>query len=426
MGGLAVDRLLIVGANHRSSPLGLRDALFVEDAEMPAALAALRTAGFQEAMLLATCDRVEVIAAAADPAAAAVRARAYLAARAGVAADATMIAGQIYALTGTEAVRHLFAVASALDSLMIGEPHILGQVKAAHRLCRDAGLSGPDLEACLQAAYAAAKRVRTETAVAEGPVSVASSATQTARDLFGDLAGVRVLYAAGGVEMGDLVVESLLAGGVRDLRVTARRPSRAEHLARAWDGHVVPFDAFARGLAEAEVVVTAIGGRTWAVAEEAVKAALKTRRQRPILFIDAGLPGDVEPAVDRIDNAFLYDLEDLERVAEQGRAGREAAARAAWAILAEEVGGFLRTRAERSAVPAIAALHRRFEAERARALAEAGGDAERATRLLVGRLLHEPTLALRDLAAADKTDDFKMAEALIRRLFGLDDEENDG
>lgn len=424
MAGQAVDRLLIVGANHRSSPLGLRDALFVEDAEMPAALAALRASGLDEAMLLATCDRVEVIAAAADPAAAAVRAQAYLGQRAGT--DAAAIAGQIYALTGAEAVRHLFAVASALDSLMIGEPHILGQVKAAHRLCRDAALSGPDLEACLQAAYGAAKRVRTETAVAEGPVSVASSATQTARDLFGDLAGVRVLYAAGGVEMGDLVVESLLAGGVRDLRVTARRPSRAEHLARTWEGHVVPFDAFARSLAEAEVVVTAIGGRTWAVTEEAVKAALKARRQRPILLVDAGIPGDVEPAVDRIDNAFLYDLEDLERVAEQGRAGREAAARAAWAIIAEEVEAFLRTRAARSAVPAIAALHGRFEAERARALAEAGGDAERATRLLVGRLLHEPTLALRDLAAADNMDEFKAAEALIRRLFGLNDEESNG
>lgn len=421
MSGQAVDRLLIVGANHRSSPLGLRDSLFVEDAEMPAALSVLREAGLGEALLLATCDRVEVIATADDVAAATARAQDFLARRAGV--DPAAVAGQIYALTGAEAVRHLFAVASALDSLVIGEPHILGQVKAAHRLCREAALSGPDLEACLQAAYATAKRVRSETAVAEGPVSVASSATQTARDLFGDLSGVRVLYAAGGVEMGDLVVESLLAHGVRDLRITARRPGRAEGLARVWQAHVVPFDAFARGLVEAEVVVTGIGGRTYAVAEEAVKAALKARRQRPILFIDAGIPGDVEPAVDRIDNAFLYDLEDLERVAEQGRAGREAAARAAWAVVAEEVEAFLRTRAERSAVPVIAALHRHFEAERARALAEGGGDAERATRLLVGRLLHDPALTLRALAADETSEEFKAAEALVRRLFGLEEDE---
>ncbi|MFA7430795.1 MAG: glutamyl-tRNA reductase [Rhodospirillaceae bacterium] len=424
MSGQAVDRLLIVGANHRSSPLGLRDALFVEDPEMPAALAALRLVGFDEALFLSTCDRVEVIAATTDPAAAAVRIQAVLAARAGT--EPAALAGQIYALTGAEAVRHLFAVAGALDSQVIGEPHILGQVKAAHRLCREAAMSGPDLEACLQAAYGAAKRVRTETSVAEGPVSVASSAAQTARDLFGDLSGVRVLYAAGGAEMGDLVVENLVAAGAQDLRVTARRPGRAEALARAWQAHVLPFDALARGMAEAEVVVAGIGGRTYAITEEAVKAALKARRQRPILFIDAGIPGDVEPAVNRIDNAFLYDLEDLERVAEQGRAGREAAARAAWAIVAEEVEAFLRTRAERSAVPVIAALHRRFEAERARALAEAGGDAERATRLLVGRLLHDPALALRGLAAGEMNDEFKTAEALVRRLFGLEDEEKKG
>ncbi len=428
MTGRALDRLLIVGANHRSSPLGLRDALFVEDPEMPAVLAALREDGFHEALLLSTCDRVEVIAAADDPAAAAARVQGFLAARAGVAPAA--LTGQIYALTGAEAVRHLFAVASALDSLVIGEPHVLGQVKAAHRLCREAALSGPDLEACLQAAYTAAKRVRTETSVAAGPVSVASSAAQTARDLFGDLTGIRVLYAAGGAEMGDLVVENLLAAGAQDLRVTARRANRADALARAWQAHVLPFDGLSRALAEAEVVVTGIGGRTYGVTEEAVKAALKARRQRPILFIDTGIPGDVEPAVNRIDNAFLYDLEDLERVAEQGRAGREAAARAAWAIVADEVEAFLRTRAERSAVPVIAALHRHFEAERARALAEAGGDAERATRLLVGRLLHDPALALRGLAAEDAAgdadEDFKTAEALVRRLFGLEDEEKTG
>lgn len=420
----ALERLLIVGANHRSSALALRDQLFLEDPEMPAALEALRRRGVGEAMILSTCDRVEVVAAADEPAAATSHLLAFLAERAGTKAEA--LGGQIYVLTGTEAVRHLFAVASALDSLVIGEPHVLGQVKAAHRLARDAALSGPVLEVCLQAAYATAKRVRSETAVAEGPVSVASSAVQAARDLFGDLSSCRVLFA-GGADMGELVVENLLAAGVHDLRVTARRSGRAEAVAKAYGAHTVPFEAFSRAVAEAEIVVAAIGGRTYAVTEETVKAALKARRQKPILFIDAGIPGDVEPAVNRIDNAFLYDLEDLEHLAEQGRVSREAAAQAAWAIVAEEVDRFARTRAERAAVPAIAALHRRFEAERARALAEAGGDADKATRLLVGRLLHHPSLAMRTFAAkADRgegSEDFAAAEALIRRLFGLDDEE---
>lgn len=418
MGGRAIDRLVIVGANHRSSALALRDLLFVEDPQVPAALEDLRKAGLGEALLLSTCDRVEIIATADDAARAGAVALDFLAARAGQGVDD--LSGQVYTLTGAEAVRHLFAVAAALDSLMIGEPHVLGQVKAAHRQCRDAALSSPDLEACLQAAYAAAKRVRNETAIAEGPVSVASSAVQAGRDLFGDLGRCRLLLAGGG-DMGDLVCESFMAAGVQSVTVTARRPSRAERMARAYGGHVLPFEGFGPGLAEAEIVIASVGGRTWSVTEEAVKAALKKRRQRPILIVDAGIPGDVEAAVNRIDNAFLYDLEDLERLAEQGRHQREAAAQAAWAVVAEDVARFVAANAQRMAVPAVAALHRRFEAERARALAEAHGDAEKATRLLVGRLLHHPSEALRALGGADKAQ-YDAAQALLTRLFRLDED----
>lgn len=414
----AVDRLLVVGANHRSSGLALRDALFVDDPEVPAALDDLRRRGFSEVMLLATCDRVEIVAAADDVATAAVLAQGWMADRAHRPPED--VSSQVYVLSGADAVRHLFAVAASLDSLMIGEPHVLGQVKAAHRLCREAALTGPDLDACLQAAFAAAKRVRTETAIAEGPVSVASAAVQTTRDLFGDPKRVRVMLA-GGADMGDLVVEALQAAGASEVMVTARRAGRAEQMARIFDAHLLPFDGFAGSLAEADVVVTAIGGRTWAVTEEAVKAALKKRRQKPILFVDCGIPGDVEPAVNRVDNAFLFDLSDLERVAEQGRAQRESAARAAWDVVAAEVEAFVRSRAERSAVPAIAALRRRFEAERARALAEAPNDADKATRLLVGRLLHLPSEELRALAARDA--DMASAEKLLERLFRLEDEE---
>lgn len=418
MGGRAIDRLVVVGANHRSSALALRDQLFVEDPQVPAALDDLRKAGLEEVLLLSTCDRVEIVATADDVAHAGAVAMDFLAGRAGL--PAVDVAGQVYTLTGVEAVRHLFAVASALDSLMIGEPHVLGQVKAAHRQCRDAALSGPDLDACLQAAFATAKRVRSETVIAEGPVSVASSAVQAGRDLFGDLSRCRVLLAGGG-DMGDLVCESFMAAGVTDVTVTARRPSRAERMAQAYGAHVLPFEGFASGIAEAEIVIASVGGRTWSVTEEAVKAALKKRRQRPILIVDAGIPGDVEAAVNRIDNAFLYDLEDLERLAEQGRHQREAAAQAAWAVVAEEVARFVSASAQRTAVPAIAALHRRFEAERTRALAEAHGDAEKATRLLVGRLLHHPSEALRALGGADE-DRYTAAQALLKSLFHLDDD----
>lgn len=413
----AVERLLIVGANHRSSTLALRDRLFVEDMDLPAALVDLRGHGFPEAMLLITCDRIEVIATDDDVPSASERARAFLAARAGVAPDD--LGTQVYSLHGAEAVSHLFAVTSSLDSLMIGEPHVLGQVKTAHRLCRDSAMAGADLDTCLQAAFAVAKRVRSETSIAEGPVSVASAAVQTARDLFGDPGSCRLLLA-GGADMGELVAESLLGAGLKEMVVTARRSSRAEALAGRYDCHLIAFDQLANALAEAEVVITAIGGRTWAVTEEAVKAALKKRRQKPILLIDCGIPGDVEPTVNRVDSAFLYDLGDLEQVAEKGRVGREAAARAAWDIVSAEVANFVRAQAERTAVPVVAALHRRFEAERARVLGDAHGDADKATRLLVGRLLHAPSAALRDMASAG--ENWASVEALLTRLFDLDDE----
>lgn len=412
----AATRLCIVGLNHRSSALSLRDALAIDDPVMPQALARLRSHGLTDAMILSTCDRVEVIACADDGAAAMASMTRFLADRVG--RPDHEIAGQLYALTGVDAVRHLFAVASSLDSMIVGEPHVLGQVKAAHRFARDYGGLGGDLDTCVQAAFATAKRVRHETHIAEGPVSVTASAVQTARDLFGDLRRCAVLLA-GGADIGALTVEALQAAGVEKLTLTARRPARAEQMARTLGGQVLPFDQIARCVADCDVVVTSIGGRTPAITAETVTAALKQRRQKPILFLDVGVPGDVEPAVNRISNAFLYDLEDLERVAHQGRARREAATSAAWDIVTGDVAAFLKVQAERTAVPAIAALHRVFEAERQRVLHDGHPDAEKATRLLIGRLLHGPSETLRHLASG--TDEERrlaeQAENLLARLF---------
>ncbi|WP_019643747.1 glutamyl-tRNA reductase [Novispirillum itersonii] len=412
----AATRLCILGLNHRSSALSLRDALAVDDPVMPQALSEARALGLTDVMLLSTCDRVELIGCGDDSAAVLAAMTRFFAVRAGR-TEAEM-AAQVYALSGVDALRHLFAVAASLDSMIVGEPHVLGQVKAAHRMARDAGVLGGDLDTCVQAAFSAAKRVRNETTIAEGPVSVTSSAVQTARDLFGDLKRCSLLLA-GGADIGPLTVEALQAAGLERLMVTARRPVRAEQMARTLNGQGVPFDQISRLIAEADVVVTSIGSRTPAVTAEAVTAALKQRRQKPILFLDVGVPGDVEPAVNRISNAFLYDLEDLERVAHQGLSRREAATSAAWEIVTAEVEAFLKAQAERAAVPAIAALHRLFEAERQRILHDGHPDAEKATHLLVARLLHGPSEVLRHLAAGTEAERAQaaQAEALLLRLF---------
>ena len=417
---VSAHRLVMVGANHKSASLTLRDALFVDDAAAPGFLEGLKRAGLAEALVLSTCDRVEVWTIADDPAEAARLVGEVLAARAEL--EPAALACHLYTLAGAEAVSHGFTVTASLDSLVIGEPHITGQVKAAHRLAREGGTLGGGLDGFVQAAFAVAKRVRNETAIGEGPVSIAAAAVQIARDLHGDLGRLRALLVGTG-EMGELVAESLLAAGLKDLAVTAPRGSRAEALAKTLDCHVLAFEDMRDALAGADVVVTCMGGRTAGVGAEAVGAAIKKRRRRPIFLVDAGIPGDVEVAVNRLEGAFLYDLGDLEKVALEGRATREAAARAARAIVADETVAFLRGRQAREAVPAIVALRAHFEEARDAVLAEAGDDAAEATRLLINRLLHAPSEAMKDMAARGAADGaaWRAMEKMLTTLFRLEE-----
>ncbi len=410
---------VIVGANHRSSSLALRDQLFVEDAAVPAFLEELRAAGLGQAMALSTCDRVEVLTAHYDAQAAARLVTGVLARRAGLEDGA--VAGQLYVLSGREAVRHCFAVTASLDSLVIGEPQVLGQVKACHRLAREAAMCGPELEHLLQAAYASAKRVRHETAIAERPVSIASAAVQFARDLHGDLSRCSALLIGAG-DMGELVAESMQAHGLSRLTVVARRESRAQALAEALGGRSAAWEDIALLVPQADILLTAVGGRETVVSAAMMHDALKKRRRKPVFLVDAGIPGDVEPAVNRLDGAFLYDLTDLERVAMEGRAGRELAARAAWEIVDGEVAAFTKNQLARTAVPAIVALRERVERERQAALLEAHGDADKATRLLAHRLLHDPSEVMKDIAALGESghEDWELTERVLRRLFRLE------
>lgn len=409
-------RLVVVGANHRSASLGLRDALFVDDATAPAFLEGLKRAGLAESLVLATCDRVEIWAEDMDPIHAARLVGEALAARAGL--EASVLSPHLYTLSGGDAVRHGFTVAASLDSLVIGEPHVTGQVKAAHRLARDAGCCGGELDHFLQAAFAVAKRVRSETSIGEGPVSIAAAAVQTARDLHGDLGSLRALLVGTG-EMGELVAESLLAAGLKDISVTAPRAARAEAVAKSLEGHVLAFEDLRDTLASFDVVLTCVGARTVSVTADMVTNALRKRRRKPVFLVDAGIPGDIEPAVNRVDGAFLYDLADLEKVALEGRATREAAARAARAIVEAEAQAFLRGRAARAAVPAIVALRARFDETREQVLAEAGSDAAEATRLLINRLLHAPSEAMKTIASEGA--EWRAMEKTLRTLFRLDE-----
>ncbi len=422
----SVGRPLVVGANHRSSSMMLRDRLFVEDDKVPAFLDSLRRSGISQAMVISTCDRVEVQAIHADNAYAVKSIRSIMADYVGL--DPADMDGQIYELSDEQAVRHIFTVPSSLDSLMIGEPQVLGQVKAARRMARDAGMVGAELEAVLQAAFEAAKRVRSETAIGQKPVSMATVAVQLAKNLHGYLEKCSGLLVGAG-DMGELVASSFISAGIGHFTVTHPNEARAETLAQSLDCHVATFETLSSALAEADIVLASMGTRRHILTADMVTSSLRKRRHKPVLLIDAAIPCDVEPAVNRIDEAFLYDLNDLEQVAMEGRANRESEAVAGWKIIDEEVAGFLRRRSERVAVPTLSLLRAHFEAERERALADADNDAEKATRLLVNRLLHGPSKVMRLTAGAaghenDKNDWYDV-ERTLRRLFLLEDIEDD-
>ena len=410
-----VPPLVVVGANHPSASVALRERLFIDEAATGPALRQLREAGVAQALILSTCDRVEVPAIHNDAAAATGAITRVLATRAGI--DPAELSAATFTLEGEAAARHLFAVAASLDSVVIGEPQVLGQVKDSHRVARAADMVGDELERLLRAAYRAAKRVRTETRIGARPVSIAAGAVAVAREIHGDL-GARVGLLIGVGEMGAMVAQQLLDAGLGRLAVTHRSNERAAAMARRLGANVQPIAALADGLAAADVVVACVGLGAYVVTREAMREALRRRRLRPQFVIDLGVPPDVDPSAGDLDGAFVYNTDDLEGVARAGLEERQAAARVAWRLIDEELAGYLRACSARTAVPAVVALRAHFEAVRDGVLAEpAARDPGTATRLLINRLLHDPSAALRDIAAAD---DVAGAERLLRRLFRLD------
>ncbi len=409
------SRLLVVGASHRTSSATLRERLFVDDAHVPSVLGRLREAGLAQAMVLSTCDRVEVEGVHEDPDFASTVVLEVLAGHSG--ADRTEIDSHCYRLEGQDAVRHLFSVAASLDSMVVGEPQILGQVKESHRRASESAMIGPELGGVLAAAYRTAKRVRTETSIGERPVSIAAAAERLARNVHGDLGSCTALLIGAG-DMGELIADHLRRAGLGRILVATRIASQAEDLARHLGGHVADFADLSRGLADADIVIAATGGARFVIDSAMVAAALKARRHKPVFVVDTGVPGDVHPGVDALDDVFVYDLHDLETVAVEGIAGRDAEAGAAATIVEEEVARYFRGQAERGAHPLVAALRAHFEAVRQEVLDGAPNDPAAATRLLINRLLHDPSDTLRRLAAEDGAS-FAEAERLIAELFGV-------
>jgi len=360
-----LNRLLLLGVSTRSVAPGLRELLFAEEPDQASLITALKALGCEEGLVLATCERIEFLVVPRPDQRVAGALLQLIAASAGC--PPAELAGQSYCHMGEDALRHLFAVAASLDSQMLGEPQVLGQVKQCFRAAHDAGLTGPFLAAAAQTAFAAAKRVRSETPVGQQASSMTLVATQVARDLFGRFDDLSLLWLGLG-EMGEMLSDDFAAAGVTQRLVMHPSPLRAEAVARRLGCNLAPWAELDHHLAEADIVVTDAGTGRFTLARQQIEAALLQRRHRPVLLIDAGVPADIEPGSGELEDAFVYDLDDLERLASQQSGGRAAATAMAWGIVEDELAGFLRAQAERSATPSVVALRRHFEAVRRQVL----------------------------------------------------------
>lgn len=388
----------------------LRERLQGDSGDVVRLLGRCREAGLDQALVIATCDRCEVWCTTSEPNSTVDSLVPLLAEAADL--SAPDLIPQLHRLENAAAYRYAFAVAASLESQIVGEPQVLGQIKELHQLAQRVGMSGPELDRIMDVAYQTAKRVRNETGIAGQSVSMASCVLSVLKQMHGDLGSLSALLVGDG-DMAQLIHEQVSVAGVHRWTMIHMMDRRAESWAARNQSHWLPMEKLPEALQASDLVVTALDAGRHVLVPAAVETALRKRKRRPILFVDAAVPGDIDPEVNKIDDAFLYALEDLERLAMAGRQHRSDAAEAARQIVEQCVAAFERQLEVTSVAPLIDELRRSFERQRAEILNQPGLDAAEATRRLVNRLLHRPTM---ELKAAVPARDLEIA---LRRLFGL-------
>ena len=415
--------LHIVGVSHRTAALPVREALaFSRDVREEALRQVCAHSGAGEAMILSTCNRVEIYARCGGPQAAEAL-ETFLCAYHGRSPES--LASGLYRLSGPEAVHHAFRVASSLDSMVIGETQILGQVKEAYQAAEAAGTLGSMLGALRNSSIAAARRARTETGIGAGAVSVAYVAVELARKIFGQLGGRSVVMVGAG-KMTELAARHLVSGGASAIVVASRTMERATELAASLGGSVLPLERLREALAVADIVISGTGAPGLVIRTEDVEAA-RVRRQRPLFLIDIAVPRDIEDTVARLPGVFLYDLDNLRSVAEANLRERRKQAAAAEALVEKEARDFLDWEKSRDVVPLLIELRqradqiRKVELAKVRARlgplsAEQEEALEAATSAIVNKLLHPPTVQLKEASRSGHSTE---QISFIRKLFGL-------
>ena len=405
----------ILGINHKTAPVALREKIAFNEDRLVAALRTLRLeSGIAEVVILSTCNRTEVYwsgsASGADLSQ-------WLERHHGNNLD---LASSLYVHQEQRAVEHAFSVASGLDSMVLGEAQILGQLKDAYRVAQETGSTGPTLNKLFQAAFSAAKRVRSETQIGANAVSLASATVKLARRMYADLGAQNTLMIGAG-EMIALTARHFATAGVKRMVIANRTLDRAQQLAVELKGYAVGLDQLDKELTQADIVVSCTASTDPLITRAMAAAALKARRRKPIFMVDLAVPRDINPAVAELEDVYLFSIDDLQQLVDENRQSREVAAGGARLLIEEEVARFLTESRAKDAAPAIRALRQQADVIRLQTLEQArrmlaGGKPsdevlEFLANTLTNRLLHTPTQALRQ---ASESADTALAEALTR------------
>ncbi|PLX45601.1 MAG: glutamyl-tRNA reductase [Deltaproteobacteria bacterium] len=418
--------IAVVGLSHKTAPVEIREKVaFAPDILHEVAKSVRGLDHVREAVILSTCNRVEVYAA--------VRSR-----EEGIEALIGYIAEyheipieelrpHIYVFIGVDAVKHVFRVASSLDSMVVGEPQILGQVKDAYEKAQQGSATAHVLNRFMHKAFSTAKRVRTETRIAQSAVSVSFAAVELARKIFGELTG-RTVMVIGAGEMCELAATHLVENGISNVMVTNRTYARAEKLAEQYGGKAVHFDAFTKHLDEVDIIISSTGAPGHVLHAADVQTAMKQRRQKPMFLIDIAVPRDIDPAINNLDNVYLYDVDDLQGIVEVNKKERAKEAEKAEEIVRQEVDSFLKWLKMLDVTPTIRQLREQFDeirrAELDKTLKVMGDNLtkkelkslESMTQAIVNKILHQPTICLKALADESDAD---LSLDSVRRVFGL-------
>jgi len=417
--------LLVIGLNHNTAPIEIRECLAFPEDRLEEALSKVHAlSSVKEDMIVSTCNRVEVYAAARETEKAIHDLKGFLCQYHGI--SLKEFEKSLYTHVGEEAVRHIFRVASSLDSMVLGEPQILGQIKDAYDVSQQANTSGLILHRLLHRAFHVAKRVRTETKIAISAVSVSSVAVELAEKIFGTLEKKTVLLIGAG-EMCELAARHLVAGGVEKMLVTNRTYERAVSLAREFRGEAIPFEDMTQGLKKTDIVISATNSPQYLIGHDQITKVMKDRRQKPIFFIDIADPRDVEPKVGDMENVYLYNIDDLQKVANENIKDREKEAQKAETLVQDEVVKFVNWYRSLDVTPTIVALRKKFEEIRKRELEKTLSlhpnlsdkekkSLEALTSAIINKILHTPITLLK------QTNEEAMADLYLdalRVLFGL-------